>query len=336
MKVYELMIDILSPIHIGTDDELEPFDYVIRDRKLQRISLQKFVMGLSVEQRSHFEGLIERNDINALRQFIAENADPASALYTADVTSGVETIYERKFSDIGNQLLIRPFIRSELSHDPILPGSSLKGAVRTAIVSHIANAANLPKPSGFLEEVRFESKALGDAGPGNDPFRALKFSDVSMAQDSIVVSEVSNARRTRAGDFEAISIQMFTETTWCALAGRTVKLSGNLVIDDTLQNYPRSVTRKLTIEDVISCCNSFYGDKARKDASFFSATRLSEASRRVLEEPLDKSSFLLRLGRFSGKLSVTLDNYRKPPDPTTRNICDGRYPMGWLKVSVTN
>jgi hypothetical protein len=51
----------------------------------------------------------------------------------------------------------------------------------------------------------------------------------------------------------------------------------------------------------------------------------------------------MRLGRFSGVESVTLDNYRNPKPPggktiwgTSRNLTEGLYPMGWVKVEVSD
>ena len=72
---------------------------------------------------------------------------------------------------------------------------------------------------------------------------------------------------------------------------------------------------------------------------FYMGSSLSEYSQALLNENFTENEFIIRVGRHSGVESVTLDEYRNPQPPgkvkswgNTRNIADGFYPMGWIKM----
>ena len=85
-----------------------------------------------------------------------------------------------------------------------------------------------------------------------------------------------------------------------------------------------------------------YDDKMQMEHDkFYTGSALSEFSQILLDEKIADNEFLLRVGRFSGVESVTLDKYRDPQVPdkskgwgNTRNMADGKFPMGWMKLSV--
>jgi len=73
---------------------------------------------------------------------------------------------------------------------------------------------------------------------------------------------------------------------------------------------------------------------------FYKNSIISNSSEALLNEEIEDNSFLIRVGRFSGVESVTLDNYRNPRPPgkgiwgKSRNLAQMKYPMGWIKVKV--
>ena len=343
MNKYELKGTILSPLHIGTGNQIEPFDYVIKNGKLYRISLEDFLCQLSEEKRKIFEDIVDSGNLNRIRKYIIEGIDLEKySAYSVEVTEKIERLYLSKIDDIHNQLLINPFIRTGTENKPYIPGSSIKGAIRTALISQIAQNSNLPQPKGYREEFEFESRVLAYTGrEKNDPFRGIKITDGILAPDSTIISQVRNVTKDRSGNLQPNNIQLICEVTYSRVSGKSIEFESKLTIDSNLfsTNY---LSRSFAIEQIGEACNSFYRDKLRmEDEKFYSASAISRISNSLLKEEIEDNSFLIRLGRFSGVESVTIDNYRNPRPPgkkgiwgTSRNLVEMKYPLGWIKISV--
>lgn len=342
MNTYKLKCEILSPIHIGTGDEIGPMDYLIKEGKFYKIKFERYVSNMDDKQREEFEGLIDKGNLIEIRNYVTENIDTEKeSVYSTDVNSNIVNLYNSKLSNIDNQLLIGPFIRTEGGSIPFVPGSSIKGAIRTAIVNDLANKSSLPKPKYPKEEYEFESRVLGYKDAKNDPFRGIKLKDGHLKENTTIIREVRNVSKKNGNMLQANNIQIISEVTHSLITGKTVDFETEISFDEALfaTNY---LSKKITLEEIINSCTTFYRDKMEKEhIKFYKNTESEKYSTMLLETPLDKNSFILRIGRFSGVESVTLDNYRNPKPPgnkttwgTTRNLVEKIYPMGWVKVSV--
>lgn len=341
MKVYRLVCEILSPLHIGTGDELDPLDYIIRDDKFQRISFERIIGRMSDAERTAFESIIDSGDLRKLRAYVHTHPDTLTAnLFSIAVSPAVKCLYDDKINDIQNQLLIHPFVRTAGETTPIIPGSSFKGAIRTAVINELAKTGNVPKPRETREEYEFEARVLGSSDAKNDPFRGMKIRDAALVNDDMIIREVKNLKRGNNG-VTVTSIQMMCEVTHSRVSGMGVSFKTELLVDDALQSV-KYLSQNLSIAQVIGSCNNFYRDKLEMEhRKFFKNSQFERWSKAVLDVPVGESEFLLRVGRFSGVESVTFDNYRNPKPPgkkakwgTSRNIAEGMYPMGWIKVKV--
>lgn len=343
MKTFELRCDVLSPLHIGTGKEIEPLSYVIKDCRLHLISFERLMCAFDETQRADFEARINKGDLVEIRRFTAEAMlQYGNALYTVETSEEVAAMYNAKIGDIKNQLIIHPFIRTGLK--PVIPGSSIKGAIRTAIVSEFARRKKLTRPSGYRAECEFESKALGYRDAKDDPFRCLKVRDAQIEADDIIVRKVVNVSRKKGGPLQENSIQIVCEVTHSRLSGKDAAFGVGLLMDDKLAATGFTGSA-FSISDIIECCGAFYGDKVRMEHDkFYKGGTMAQAFSGRLVSGLDslkQNEFLLRVGRFSGVESVTLDTYRNPRPPkqmtiwgTSRNLAEGLYPMGWIKVTV--
>ncbi|MGR3220092.1 MAG: type III-A CRISPR-associated RAMP protein Csm5 [Candidatus Anammoxibacter sp.] len=343
MKKYKLKCELLSPLHIGTGDKIDPLHYIIKEDQFHKISLERFVADMSDIDRDKFERLVEKGNLIKLRRYVSENIDlETGSIYSTSVSSNVLTIYKSKIGDIQNQLLINPFIRTQCGSTPFVPGSSIKGSIRTAIINTIAGNSGLPKPKYPKDEYEFESKVLGCKDAKNDPFRGIKISDAHLKNDSTIIREIKNVSRRNDGDLQSNNIQIICEMTNSFITGTIVNFETDITFDDALfsTNY---LSKEITLEQVVKSCNSFYKDKLDDEhQKFFKNTEADQYSTMIINNvKTDNNSFILRLGRFSGVESVTIDNYRNPRPPgnkttwgTTRNIAEMKYPMGWVRVTV--
>jgi CRISPR-associated protein Csm5 len=342
MKTYKLHCEVLSPIHIGSGGEIDPLSYIIDSGRLYGVSFDKFVYAMSDETRTRFEGLIDKGDLIEIRKFVAEHINKEKDTnFSIAVSPKVASLYKSKISDIQNQLLIYPFIRTNGDSIPLIPGSSIKGAIRTALISEMAKNSNLPKPRDAREEYTFESAILGYKDGKDDPFRGIKIKDRSLQRDDTIIREVKNISRKKGG-LEANNIQIICEVIQAQLTGKGVNFETEMSFDDELYST-KYLSKTFTIEQVFKSCRNFYRDKMEQEHNkFYRNSEIEKFSDQLLNTSFDEKSFPFRLGRFSGVESVTLDKYRNPKPPgnktvwgTSRNLADGVYPMGWVKVTVS-
>jgi CRISPR-associated protein Csm5 len=344
MNKYKLKCEILSPIHIGTGHEIDPLDYIIEGGRLYKISFIKFVTLMNDAERLRFETLLTKGNLAEIRTYVAENINKdKDSAYSIEVTPTVERLYRLKLSEIQNQLLIHPFIRTQGEYLTLIPGSSIKGALRTAIVSELAKQSNLPRPKDIKEEYGFESKVLGYKDGKDDPFRAIKIRDQSLQRDDMIVREVRNASKRKAGDLQTNDIQIICEVSHSSITGRQVKFDTVISFDEELF-ATKFLSKIFTVEQIIKSCKNFYRDKMEYEHKmFYQTSEVEKFSTELLDMLLDERSFIIRLGRFSGVESVTIDVYRNPKPPggkavwgTSRNLAEALYPMGWVKVRVSD
>ena len=114
---------------------------------------------------------------------------------------------------------IKEFIRDGLDR-PYIPGSSIKGAMRTAVLSNIAATMNeaeflqVTRNNGNITAKAFEAKVFGK-DPNHDVFRYLLVGDAfATGYRTAVVNMVNINERTERG-FLDTSKQMATEVLLC-------------------------------------------------------------------------------------------------------------------------
>ena len=159
--------------------------------------------------------------------------------------------------------------------------------------------------------------------------------------DSTIISQVKNVIKERSGNLQPNNIQLICEVTYFKISGKSTEFESNLTIDSSLFSI-KYLSRTFTIEEIKNACNSFYKDKlSMEDKKFYSNSTISHTSNSLLNEEIEDTSFLIRLGRFSGVESVTIDNYRNPRPPgrkeiwgTSRNLVEMKYPLGWVKIKL--
>ncbi len=338
MKIIRLKCELLSPIHIGTGEEIDPLSYIITGGRLYRISFEKVLTNLSVSERAEFEQIIDTCDSLKLREsLLKRNLTKEDVIYSVAVTPQVEAYYQANFKRIENQLIIYPYIRTACR--PFIPGSAFKGALRTAVLSETAKQAKLPAPKTIKEEMRFEGKIMGYQDAKDDPFRAVKVRDTVLEYNDIIVRPIVNVSLKRGIQDQDLRIN--SEITHSYLTGKSVTFYAEIGFDEYLY-HTNYLPAKITPEQIKSSCNAFYRPKMEDEQrKFYQGTESEPGSKQLLQTTMKSNEFLIRMGRFSGVESVTLDKYRNPKPPgrigvwgTSRNLAEGIYPMGWVKASI--
>jgi CRISPR-associated protein Csm5 len=364
---YCLTFTPLTPIHIGCGEEIDPLEYkIIRTEKgsnrLYRLNLPAMIESLNTPKREEFLRLLDGRDLIAIRKFVETNADiKQHRFYESVVTEPVYKVYQKNVMNVNNALRIDPMYRRRDTWQAVIPGSSIKGAIRTAILSaEMRVAYEKDKWVPDFKKPKWENIVLFSENPNDDPFRALQIEDVTLPPDAIMIDEVKMIRRKpqNTAQNNPAGIQQFYEMTFCYLDGEEEldgfgELSIQLHLQEKLSEQ-NDLYLKFTIEDIVSSCRRFYQKRMKDEHETFYRWQeedIKNASEQLLNIAYEENEFPIRLGHFSHCESVTVDlevsgkpvrrpktryNKQRQPLPfgTTRTLAGGLYPMGWAKISL--
>ena len=142
-KIYQVEATCLTPVHISSGDEIKSWEYIVTDDKtFYRLDLFAFFKKIIDKNPDKVWALLEEGNLIKIRNFIYSQREKLSGilektyLYKNKVSDKFYELYEKNISDQqkheeSNQLIIKEFIRS--NNEPFIPGSSIKGALRTAL-----------------------------------------------------------------------------------------------------------------------------------------------------------------------------------------------------------
>ncbi|MEN3013930.1 MAG: type III-A CRISPR-associated RAMP protein Csm5 [Endomicrobiia bacterium] len=319
MKTYKLECKILSPVHIGDGTEIYPYEYIIKQGKFYKIELENFLQQLSQNEQNKFPSLVENNIIQ-LREFLVEsfNPDKHSFDYCVDVSNNVASLYTTKINDELNQLIVKPFIKTK--NTPYIPGSSIKGAIRTAIayylLKHNQNLMNTLKKELWSKARTIIDKLIfqnNDFGTNNDKLRVLLVSDSSLLSTNSLKIEVIQRLASKPQKQSRSALLGFK--IYCETLKKDTTITSEILINDKLSDklLDSSWKQLLSKEGVIKCCLEFSKDLIDLELEYFNNHPEKDKLKGIIEfyehlknKKLDDSCFFLSLGQGGGFYQKTI------------------------------
>ncbi len=137
LKQYKLKITALSPIHIGTGEVYEPTNYTIDENRLFLFDEILFYKSLSDEDKIKFNQQLD--DYMQIIDFYKSRKDHAKKIsyFECRVSNDIQNAYNKQKNKDGsknkNQLEIERTFKNPNTFRPIIPGSSIKGMLNTAL-----------------------------------------------------------------------------------------------------------------------------------------------------------------------------------------------------------
>ncbi len=338
---HRINLHLLTPLHVGTGQDLDPFSYVIEDNRLHFIDLIKWMDAF--QDKNTLNKMMESDNFAAVRTFIARHIsskDFGIASISIDCQNLLDT-YKRAIDnqDPRNQVLISPMMRNEVNMETYMPGSSIKGAIRTAIANNFVNVAGVTSQDArrFKGNPDYNEKIFGRIN--QDPMKWLKIPDVSLGSDATIIIEAKehplnpNKSSTPKGFYE--------------VAKGLSQTRSPVVKSVALSLAPFEIHRqKIDVAFIIESLYRFYVSKYQEEyRKFYSAGSIRNMLEPVNQEidAMKTNEALIRVGHFSHVECVTLDKVRKPrtrmgkggkplPWGTTRTLANGLHPFGWVKI----
>ncbi len=305
MRSYRLTITTLAPLHIGSGERplQKGIDFVSYGRLIYMFDTARvidYVVGDDADLLARVTQTVN------LASFLKEQDfrnEPNLALYRLIGASNVSEV--------------RPQIK-DVFERPYLPGSSLKGAIRTALVETALLARGTPLDPRHLgdrdkyaaQELERDVAGRGERpsqAPNYDLFRTLRITDSAPVERASL--DLSNVRVWPAGPSRGIPIDVET-----VAPGTT--FTTTLAIDDYLFSEHaarlRFGPRRALIEGLASACREHASARIAAERAFFER-RTEAAAVAAFYADLERrlaasgdSGFLLQIGWGAGWRSKTV------------------------------
>lgn len=315
-KPLRIKLHIISPVHIGCDDVYEPTGFVIDEKKGRLIEFDPldFIKSLSAQDRLRFTAICMQGNISSIvsiYKFISGRQVKGREIEIAkELISHYKRVCslpindESKIKQELNQFAISRTAYNPHNNLPYIPGSSLKGALRTAYLSKLAKEQKITKYKGKAKDLEIE--LLGGSFT-KDPFRMVKVSDfLSIGNVKTKIGYAVNKKK-KISKFEARGPFQILETIKDGAI-----FEGSINIQQPEQKA--EIKKPIMAKELLKSINDFYisavneENKVTKeiDAGSIVANRINER----FKDKLGKTVFLVRIGRHSGAEAVTIEGNR--------------------------
>lgn len=372
-EVWSLTVRPLSPVHIGAGRSIEPIEYVLerkgQDCWLTVIDLDGLLSGLDAAQRREFNRHAQGDHFPQLRGWLRSQVRPEHELYTIQVQDPAFRELEKTVDDPRRAGEVELMTRDAATGRPFIPGSSIKGAIRTAVLREVLDQRQ-GRSGERRNGQRFEAEVLGNTnergGPDlyRDPFRQVAISDVHLEPDAGYIDQVKIVRRPdraaperprRGGASAEGGILMFRDVTWSTLDEAEINGTGELrlhrhLADGATMGRDRrrgenAVPRSIGVADICRACTTFYVERLYGELEKFDTLDgfdedFAPTLRREVEALSaegERPSCLIRLGRHAHFECITLDApYAQTPKRGaggTRSRVAGLLPLGWATLT---
>ena len=329
----------LTPIHIGTGDTIAPEDYLIRDDELIRFNPHAVLRDMAVADRREYEKRLERNEFQAAQRLLQQCCKPdRHRIYRSQIGPGSQRELQSLINNPERRGEVRPLLRNPHTGEPVVPGSSIKGAIRTAIINKFSQE-NLsavqealygdPKIHKDHRWKRLEEAAL-DYRRNNtesDPLRMLKVADASLPLDAVQVDQATILTKGKPSG-KNDGRQMHYERLLSRADGANPPTFTVEIQLDEIQTQHHEVNRllhrTLNWPSLIGACNTFYVNRMAEELKhFFLTDERPEArygaaglvrwtgEKLLIAKSIQERGLLLRLGRFSHFESLSVDKLRE-------------------------
>lgn len=332
-------IELLTPIFIGDGESYYPSDCIVdsTDRKLKVIHKEKFLDKIYKDQNKYnqFLSISSGNNHSQLLSFIQTHGKDCVD-YSVEISPGAFDYITRQTNLF--RAPVDTFIKESFTKNPIIPGSTIKGILKTAVVNYILQK-NSGKKSDYKH--RLKSGLTGDkiASDLLGNFESDLFKLVMVSDFQFVSGNLKIIRPTNRGSKQISPMPILLESL---SAGSTLK--GSITIHSELISSKHKNTifaLNLFSPDTMSFIDAlklFAEDIVKEEASRFKVD-MSKIS-------LSKNESLIKIGKHAGAGSKSLTEMReidiragsrlirKDKYQSSLWITDDKQPIGWAIMKL--
>lgn len=308
---FHCILKVVSPIHLGCDEVYEPLGFVIDESNSTMTVFDSvvFIESLSDEDRLKFSEICKKGNVESILEiykfFRGREVEGRRIKLCSAFVSHYQKVLSMKSSgrDVLKNLNQFQVLRTAFrpSDDrPYIPGTAVKGAIRTAYLNHQAKQIKIPTPRGRRANIELQEQLMGyDAGHlESDPFRLVKISDFRPVGDIKTRIVYAINKKKKISDKEARGPYQILE-----VIDPGAVFTGVITVDRPPQG--RNSQFAVSLEKLMDSVGKFYTIENRRECDELKRIGIDGVTARK-----DEKCFPLRIGRHSGAESITVDGHR--------------------------
>ncbi|MFH0727042.1 MAG: type III-A CRISPR-associated RAMP protein Csm5 [Pseudomonadota bacterium] len=312
-QVMKCYLEVLAPVHVGCDEVYEPTGFSVDEAKrcLYSFDLMDFFSGLNSAERTKFQSLCQRGTLESVRDIyrFMQNRKPSGrsiALCEGFIEHyrKVLKMPEKQLQNEMNRFEISRTSYCSIDQRPYIPGSSVKGALRTAFLNKMAVKIPIGTPKGKDAGEQLENALLklSNARPQDrvslDPFRMVKVSDfIPVGEIATRIVYVVNEKKQPSDQLARGPYQILE----VILPGAV--FAGEISVEKPAKTGAVSIT--MDMNQLLSTAGSFYTKEKKREDTILEQIGVG------IVRGADDDATLIRVGRHSGAESVTIEGHRE-------------------------
>lgn len=366
MSIHRFTALALSPIHVGDGTEWLPEAFKLDGHDLIRFDPSAVVASLDDRRREDFLAAIGRaaseSELREAQRILRDACTGTLERERIAVSRASVEEIGRALDRPGRRGSVHPFARA--GGQAFLPGTALKGAIRTALLSDWVQdnldayrnglgQSGIERGRSGRQSTELQRRVLGETD--GDPFRFVRVSDVALPEGCTRIEQIRTWKRKTGLDQQTKGMQMHFECirpgTQFALevdvrdAGALLPTADRAMkAAETARASGKAPTRMFAADALFAAVDGFFRKRWQAEAD-----RFFTPPWRPAPKPAGNDGFpiLLRVGRFSHFESASVDGLRqgwqplpKPGKPiaegSTRAVIEASavaMPFGWLLLA---
>ncbi len=328
MQSVKVQLKIISPVHIGTGEVYEPTKFFVDPsrRELCIIDFEKFCAHFSNSELQQFKKIcfagtlksllnlysfIDQTCLNFFKQGLSDFIVRRIGLCEGFLNHyrRVQALTGKQLEREFNKFTIYRTAFSSNDNQPIIPGSSVKGALRTAVLNKRRHRARGRSAQDYCQGRRCDSKRLESEileysryRFQQDPFRLVKVSDFR-PKGPVKTKIVYAVNRKKDGTSARGPYQILEVIEPGAVFEGEITIQEAFPLNKLRNPQRDGIKSPLSFEELIQAATAFYGKEWDREFE-----DLSQMGASVPVFP--KVGTPLRLGHHSGAECVTIEGFR--------------------------
>lgn len=303
-KTFKCVIKIESPVHIGCDEVYDPTGFVVEEENnyLVQFEPSEFIIGLDDQEREKLSNICCQGDLSSILKlykfFQGRKVVGRKISVTPDFVSHYRdtlNISEREIQQKLNKFIVERTAFRSWDNRAYLPGSSIKGALRTGYLNHLCEGKKHDTGSAkILEQKLMDYRSIND-----DPFAMVKVSDFQPVGNVKTKVVYAVNKKKKISDREAGGPYQILEVIEPGAV-----FIGDISVQDV---HPKSpIRRPVDLETLLIGTNQFFINEHIRENTQLSAVNIH--AEKIQDHGGER--MLLRMGRHSGAESVTIAGNR--------------------------
>lgn len=310
-EIYRCCLQTIAPVHIGCDEVYEPTGFFLDEpgRQLTAVEPLALIRSLSDPERRRFAEICSQGTVGSILEvykFMRGRTAPGRPVAVCEdflkhynQTLNMPSRDQRRVQQELNRFEIPRTAFRGIDGRAYIPGSSIKGALRTAYLNLMEAQKRLPRNNRRYRTDELQKTLLDYKTIPEDPFRLVKVSDFHPVGEVKTRIVYAVNKKKNPGPRPAQGLPLLLE-----VVEPGAMFLGRITVEEP--GPGAKIVSPIALRNLIEGANHFYSKEKKRENE--ELRHIGVHVERI--EPL-QDGWMLRCGKHSGAESVTVEGHRR-------------------------